>query len=528
LARSCGIGGSAGLPDPGWFYVFCLPSPGQIFFGWRHCGRLRNRVIRILEFSHREREHMRIHVVQRGDTLWSISQRYKTTISQIELANQLENPDALAVGQALVIPEANREYIVQPGDTLWMIAQRYGTTVQTLAQFNRISNPALIYAGQMIQLPAQLHAVQQGETLWLIAQRYGTTVDALVQANDLENPDLLYPGQVLWIPAAARPGIEVNAYTTTMDEAGRQEVLSLGNHLTYLTPFSYTIRTDGSITSLYDTLVLQAAQTTGTVPLLVLTNFAEGTFQPELAAALLRNPQLQETLLTNLLELMSRKNYRGVNFDFEYVLPEDRENYNAFLRRSAERLRPLGYTLSTSLAPKTSGQQRGVLYEAHDYETHGEIADFVILMTYEWGWVGGPPWAIAPINEVKRVLDYAVTAIPRNKILMGMPLYARDWNIPFAEGTFAQTISPQDAIRLAIRYGAAIQYDETYQAPFFRYVDENGRQHEVWFEDARSVQAKFDTVKEYGLRGISYWVLGNPFPQNWLLQQSNFLVRKIG
>jgi spore germination protein len=215
-----------------------------------------------------------------------------------------------------------------------------------------------------------------------------------------------------------------------------------------------------------------------------------------------------------------------LNIDFEYVYPEDRENYNQFLRKVVERLHPEGYSVSTAIAPKIKADQAGLLYEAHDYSAHGEIVDFVVIMTYEWGWAGGSPWAIAPINEVRRVLDYAVTAIPREKIVMGVPLYGRDWKIPWVKGTYAKTVSPRGAVNLAAKYDVAIQYNEAYQSPFFRYTDESGQQHEVWFEDARSMQAKYNTVKEYNLRGLSYWVLGPSFPQNWPLLAANFTIKK--
>ena len=66
------------------------------------------------------------------------------------------------------------------------------------------------------------------------------------------------------------------------------------------------------------------------------------------------------------------------------------------------------------------------------------------------------------------------------------------------------------------------------QAPFFHYTDSDGKQHEVWFEDARSIQAKFDLVKELKLRGVGYWKLGLSFPQNWLLITDNFnVVKKV-
>ncbi|UJL46760.1 LysM peptidoglycan-binding domain-containing protein [Virgibacillus sp. NKC19-16] len=470
---------------------------------------------------------MQIHVVQRVESLWGIAQRYSADMNQIVLVNQLDNPDVLVVGQALVIPDPNREYVVQAGDNLWSIAQIYGVPVQELAEFNNITNPSLIYIGQMLIIPYFPHIVQPGESLWAIAQGYGVSVNQIIQANNITNLDLIHIGQTLGIPAADRPVTETNAFTTQLNEQGRQEVLMLGRNFTYLSPFSYNINSDGTITELQDQLVLEAADATNTAPLLVLTNFTNGGFDSDLAAAILRNPDLQETLITNLINEMRVKGYAGINFDLEYIYPEDRENYNDFLRLTVARMHPQGFIVSTAVAPKVSADQQGLLYEAHDYQAHGEIVDFVVVMTYEWGWAGGRPWAIAPINEVRQVLDYAVSVIPRNKISIGIPLYGRDWEIPWVEGTTAQTISPKEAVQLAAQYGAAIEYDETYQSPFFRYVDENGQAHEVWFEDAGSVQAKYDTLKNYGLRGVSYWVLGNPFPQNWAVLQRNFRIRKF-
>ncbi|MFD1037778.1 LysM peptidoglycan-binding domain-containing protein [Virgibacillus byunsanensis] len=470
---------------------------------------------------------MQIHVVARGESLWRIAQRYGTDINQIVLVNQLANANLLVIGQTLVIPEPNREYVIQAGDNLWSVAQRFGVTVQELADANNINNPSLIYVGEMLIIPYFPHTIQPGETLWLIAQRYGVTINQIVQVNNIANPSLINQGQTIRIPTPDRPVIEINAYTTRVREEGRQEVLALGRNFTYLSPFTYSINADGTITEMREAPVLEATQATNTAPLLVLTNFVEGGFDSDIAAIILRDANLQEIVITNLLEKMRSKGYTGLNIDFEYVYPADRENYNSFLRRVVARLRPEGFTVSTALAPKIRGDQPGLLYEAHDYPAHGEIVDFVVLMTYEWGWAGGRPWAIAPISEVRKVLDYAVTVIPRNKILMGIPLYGRDWRIPWEEGTRARTVSPQEAVQLATSYGVAIEYDDTYQSPFFRYVDETSQEHEVWFEDARSMRAKYDTVIEYRLRGASYWVLGIPFPQNWPVLQNNFTVRQF-
>lgn len=470
---------------------------------------------------------MNIHVVQKGESLWTISKRYGVNIEQISTATQLKNPNALVIGQALVIPSPGREYIIQPGDNLWAIAQRFGISVQAITSANQLSNPNDISAGQVLFIPINYHTVRSGESLWTIAQQYNVNPANIAKVNHITSPYTLYIGQVLRIPEIARPSKEVNAYITTLGSSAFENIHQLGRYLTYLSPFTYSIKEDGSLTELNDTAVISAARSEHVSPLLVVTNFVNQDFNSDLAASLLRNQSVQELFIKNLLAIMQEKGYNAVNFDFEYIYPEDRENYNSFLRRVVSQLHPNGFLVSTALAPKLTSEQKGVLYEAHDYAAQGKIVDFIILMTYEWGWAGGKPWAIAPINEVKKVLDYAVTVIPRNKIMMGAPLYGRDWKIPWQEGSIAKTVSPQKAIQLAQKYGASIEYNTTYQSPFFRYTDETGQQHEVWFEDARSAQAKCDVVKNYRLRGISYWVLGNPFPQNWLVQENNFKALKL-
>src|SRR5699024_11587626 len=108
--------------------------------------------------------------------------------------------------------------------------------------------------------------------------------------------------------------------------------------------------------------------------------------------------------------------------------------YNNFLRKIAPRLHQEGLLLSTALAPKTRSTQTGLLYEAHDYAAHGEIADFSVLMTYEWGYSAGLPLPVSPINEVQKVLDYAISVMPSDKILMGQNLYGYDWTLPFVQG----------------------------------------------------------------------------------------------
>ncbi len=421
-------------------------------------------------------------------------------------------------------------HVVKQGDTLWELSRRWGATVPAIASANGINEAESLVIGQSLIIPIRMteHRVRYGESLWSIAQLYGLTLADLIAANRLGNPALIQPGQIIQLPAASKPVIEVNAYTQKFGEPGVQLIHQAGPALTYLSPFSYRVQGDGSMIGLDETDLIAAAYGQRAAPMMVISNFEDGTFSPDIAHALLTDSNARQRLIGGILSIMQQKGYKALNVDFEYVPPADRELYNQFLEQLVASLRPRGYLVSTCLAPKLSFDQAGTLYEAHDYAAHGRIVDFVILMTYEWGWSGGPPLAVAPLNEVVKVLNYALSVIPARKVIMGMPLYGYDWTLPYVKGNeWAPTVSPVAALETARVYGGEIMYDNEAQSPYFYYYDRQGREHVVWFEDARSVQAKLSIVKSYKLRGISYWVLGVPFTQNWTVLMENFTVKKF-
>ncbi|WP_342463297.1 glycoside hydrolase family 18 protein [Ureibacillus sp. FSL K6-8385] len=428
---------------------------------------------------------MQIHVVRPGETLWGIAQSYNVNPQTIIQTNQIETPNELVVGQAIVIPIVGSFYWVQPGDTLFAIAQRYGLNYVTLAQINGI------------------------------------------------NPNLpLMPGIRLYIPPRQKTRAEVNIYIEPSGNSVSETLLNsareAGPYLTYLATFSYQARRDGSLVPMPIQGIPEVAENSRASLMLVVTNLENGQFSAELGRDILQSAAVQDVLLDNIIEEAKRiGSVSNIHFDFEFLPPDQKEAYNNFLRKAAERLHGEGFLISSALAPKLSREQAGQWYEAHDYRAHGEIVDFVVLMTYEWGYSGGPPMPVSPITEVEKVLNYALTEMPAEKIMMGQNLYGYDWTLPYVEGgKYARAISPQQAIAIAREHNAEIQYDPRAQAPFFYYVDDEGNNHEVWFEDARSIQAKFDLMKRLNLRGISYWKLGFAFPQNWLLIQDNFNVVK--
>ena len=427
--------------------------------------------------------------------------------------------------------ESMELHVVQRGETVYSIAQQYGVTESSIILNNELPDPRRLVEGQVLVIlfPELTHTVRPGETLAGIAREYGVTTNTLYRNNiRLQGSPQIYPGETLVIRyRSVREGaMEVNAYAYPwINETLLRQTLP---YLTFLTPFTYGITRGGGLVDLDDGALLAAAKEAGVAPLMHLSTLTEqGNFSNELASYVLNHFSVQTALIDNILATMREKGYVGLDIDFEFVFAEEATLYAAFVQNVTRRLNAQGYQVITALAPKTSAEQKGLLYEGHDYRAIGAASNAVLLMTYEWGYTYGPPLAVAPIPNVRAVVEFAVREIEPGKIFLGIPNYGYDWTLPFVQGTSrARSISSQQAIELAARYGAVIQYDEYAQSPFFNYIDENGRQHEVWFEDARSIRAKLALVPEYGLRGAGYWNAMRHFPQNWLVLNALYDVRR--
>lgn len=424
-------------------------------------------------------------------------------------------------------------YVVKQGDTIYKIAKMFNVSPEKIIADNELTDEAVnnLVVGQTLVMLLEngFYRVMLGDSLFKIAKQYGISVQDLIKANpQITNPLNLMVGSVVNIPVGniSKPEIEVNGYC--YPNISRNVLNKTLPHLTYLSVFSYEVYPDGNLNYLNsDAELINVARANGVAPMMVITNILEGSsFSSELAHEVLANPTNQANLINNVLRVLKQKNYYGVDVDFEYLYPEDRVLYNQFLQNLSSVLKPQGYKLTTAVAPKISGNQQGILYEAHDYAFHGEVADHVIIMTYEWGYTYGAPRAVAPAFEVKKVLDYAVTQIPSQKILMGMPNYGYDWEIPFMEGTAANAISNVAAVDLAREVGSFINYSAAEQAPNFNYYT-NGQQHKVWFDDANSVKTRLNFINEFKLGGVSYWTINRYFPQNWLVLNHMFKVKKL-
>ena len=429
-------------------------------------------------------------------------------------------------------------YTVQPGDTLDSIAREYGVPLSRIISQNNLDPSVNISIGQTIVItyPNQVYTVQNGDTLQGIANLYGVSVNQLLRNNPiLKGMSDIFVGQTIIIDynSDIKGDMAVNGYIYPFVE--RETLIRTLPYLTYLTLFTYGFTSDGSLNDmgitefgLSEDEIISLSREYGVAPIMHLSTLTkDGVFDSTLGNNILNNPSAQDVLIENIIQRMIEKNYYGFDVDFEYLESSNRDLYTTFVNKLNTALKENGFILITALIPKSSSNQPGSLYESHDYGGLASVSDYVLLMTYEWGYTFGPPMAVAPLNEVEKVVNYALTEMPSEKIFLGVPNYGYDWPLPYERGvTKATKLSNEDAISLANNNGSTIIFDEIAQTPYFNYT-ENGTTHVVWFDDARSIDEKLNLVPKYNLFGVSYWNLMQWFAQNWLILNLQYNILKV-
>lgn len=432
---------------------------------------------------------MIIHVVEAGDTLDSIAREYGVPLSRVIQQNELDENRQLTIGQNIVITFADEVYTVKDGDTISSIAEMFGVSIIQLYQ----NNPQLKGRPQIFE----------GQTI-------------IISYRTEKNGSMAVNGYIY-------PFIERETLYRTLP------------YLTFLTIFTYGFNLDGTLVDggitdfgIDEDELIEISKQYGVAPIMHLSTLTpEGVFNSSLGNAILNDVGAQEILIENIVKRMNEKGYYGFDVDFEYLDSSSRDLYTDFVARLRVALQENGYILITALIPKSSKNQAGSLYESHDYEGIAKASDYVLLMTYEWGYAFGPPMAVAPLNEVTKVVDYALTEMPSDKIFLGIPNYAYDWKLPYVKGqTKAEKLTNEQAVKLAVEKGVPISFDETSAAPYFNYLDEPDK-HVVWFDDAVSIRDKLELVSSRNLYGASYWNVMQYFAQNWLVLNQLYDIEKL-
>ncbi|WP_442593628.1 glycosyl hydrolase family 18 protein [Neobacillus sp. D3-1R] len=408
---------------------------------------------------------MAIHIVRNGDTLLAISQKYRVSIPSILNVNGLDLTNYLMPGLALYIPTS--------------------------------------------ELPIRTYRIRPRDTLWNLSKIYNTSVSNIIAANPGVNPNFLSIGQKINIPSPLKMNLETLGFILPTTPA--VPLLSqLANQLTYLAIVSYSLTNEGwGYVQQEDLPIVTECKRVGIKPLLLIRNYQNNVFSPELIGGVLGNPVYRRNLILSTTNLARQRGYEGVSIDFEFIPPANRNDFILFLKDLKGALGNL--ILHVNVHAKTEDIPNNPIIGAYDYQAIGKFADIVGIMTIDYGYPGGPPDPISPVWWVDQVLQYATTLIPSNKIQIAFPLYAYNWR---TLDNKVVSMSNLDAQNFALQQTAIIQYDLLAAESWYQYWS-GTEEHIVWFEDIRSITEKYKLIDFYQLRGATFWHIGLNFPQNW-------------
>jgi spore germination protein len=299
--------------------------------------------------------------------------------------------------------------------------------------------------------------------------------------------------------------------------AGSRDVISHRGIFTGASPWIYGIDEQGGVipdvpsqSSGRVTAGLGELQKAG-VPLMpTISNTRAGSWDSAIVERIINDPGLRARHVKALVDLVEGHDFAGVDIDYENLRGRDRASFSAFIGQLAAALHARHKDLSVDVFAKASDlgyDQRNV---AQDYAKLGAVVDQIRIMAYDWHWSSSAAGPVAPLNWVSDALAYAVTQIPRQKIILGVPMYGYDW-----VGTTGTLVSWLQAYHLAGTHDAEVRWDDQAQSPWFTYVSAQGWWHTVWFENAYSSSAKIALAKREGLGGVYLWLAGDEDDLIW-------------
>ncbi len=398
-------------------------------------------------------------------------------------------------------------------------ADRYETNISIINEFSSDLNFKNIYLASGEDFPDALcgsaAAGKDGSPIILTNTNYCKARSIIkLKLNDIDSFKILGGAGVIsdkLVQSILSPTKSVIAYTGYYYS---------GDDLSYKSLASYSGLIDGIATDTYN--VDGLGSITGNVPheqieyadANKISTYAmiSNSFDGNIAKTLLESDANRQNLVNNILQALEKNNYRGVNIDLEGIYYYNRDGFTTFMSELYNTLHPQGFEVNVSIPSKTMDNPKETGTGAYDYNQIGKFSDKVMIMTYDEHWSGGSPGAVASIGWVSKVIDYAVTTIPSDKIMLGLAAYGYDWT---SNGAKASAYGINEAYRTAYKNGASVKWDSTSKSPYFNYTDNYGVYHSVWFENSTSIGYKLDIVNKYNLAGVAIWRLGLENSDYW-------------
>ncbi|MDF2803326.1 MAG: Peptidoglycan-binding lysin domain protein [Anaerocolumna sp.] len=424
-------------------------------------------------------------------------------------------------------------HVVQPGDTIYTIAAAYNVSVYRLVEDNGLTNAEQLVIGQTIVIAtaSRYYVVQEDDTLNSIASAFGVTRMQLLRNNpSLSNRESIYQGEEIVISYDTQGTVAINAYAYPfIDKDILRKTLPF---LTFLTIFNYRVIATGEIIGNDETEVIQIAKEYSVAPLMSLSTVNyQGISDIGVLNSVLYDEEILQQHIDNILRVLNEKSYYGLNISIVDLTHENLEAHERFLLRLSTRLKEEGFILIITISPRIVVSSNSVALETLDYTAFGLMADYLMILSYAWGAFVGPPSPPSPAYLSRLLIENALKTIPAEKIYTGISVIGYDWQSPYVLGiTKANSLTTDAAIELAVQTGSIILFEENSKAAFFEYytpVMGVQMEHIVWFSDARTIDALIKIVPEYGIQGAGIWNIMHYFAQMWLVINSQYGIIKV-
>ncbi|MDF2587053.1 MAG: Peptidoglycan-binding lysin domain protein [Anaerocolumna sp.] len=421
-------------------------------------------------------------------------------------------------------------YVVQPGDTIYSIAEKFNLPYQKIVYDSNIPPDYRIVNGQIVLLayPKQTYKVQLGDTWKSIAEANGISIIQLLQNNPfLGDRDYLNIGEELVISYEKNEKpLEVNSYIFSfIDSTILKKSLP---YLTYITIAGYRVNAFAKIDAPNDSFIIQTAKEYGVAPIMMLSTFSEqgrGSFG--ITHKILNDEALQNELINSIIYNLRERRLSGVNFGIVHIIREDLQSYVNLIAKTKEVLQSEGFLVHVTLVPNTFQFKMNEPNSDTYIAQIGQVADRVILLSYAWASAYVPAFEQTTLPFLRSYVEYVLTQVPPEKISLGYTRIAYDWELPYVEDESPVTaLANWQALALASEIGIDLGFDEYHVTPYYRYYTE-GIEHFVWFKDARTFDAILDMVIEFNLSGISIWNTMDFTPQLWVTLNSQYNTSKI-
>ncbi|SHJ57545.1 spore germination protein [Anaerocolumna jejuensis DSM 15929] len=424
-------------------------------------------------------------------------------------------------------------YIVQQGDTIYYIADKYGISVEKLTQDNGLIFPYNLVIGQaiVIAIPKQSHTVQQGDTLQSIADTYNIPLMQLLRNNPfLSDRQYLYQGEELVISYNTIGGITMNGYA--YPHIMQDTLLKTLPNLTYISILNYQIAENGEIISFQDdSEVIIKSKEYGVIPLMLITPLLpQGVPDYQTSIRTLLNEEYQDKLIDKFIEIIHVKGYYGVNIIFNFLNVDTQSLFLNFTKKVSNRAKQEGLLFFLTINYKIKETNNEIIFEKVNYSNFNDYVDGFVFLDFVWGTNYSPPKPVCNMYHIGILVDYLISSgVSKNKLIIGKPIVGYDWKLPFKLGSGANSLTLFSALDLAYNFDAIIGFDKESQTPYYykELLIDLTSEHIVWYLDSRSFNSLDKLIIDTNLNGAGIWNIMIYYPQLWIVVYSQYDIIKL-